>query len=65
MTLNAKHVAAWWKYRTRHQSPAQHAEKRWLESGQRQALSLMPLASTQQEDNEPIGRVNVGRPSKL
>jgi hypothetical protein len=54
MISNAKHVAAWWSYRTRHQSLAQHAEKQWLESGQPQPLSLMARVSTAREDNEPI-----------
>jgi hypothetical protein len=54
MILNVKHVAAWWSYRTRHQYPVVHVEKQWLESGQHQALSLMPLVSIQQEDNESI-----------
>jgi hypothetical protein len=54
MISNAKHVAAWWSYRIRHQSPAQHAEKQWLESGQRQPLSLMARVSTAQEDDATI-----------
>ena len=55
MTLNAKHVAAWWNYRTRHQSRVPPAEKQWLESGQPQPLSLMARVFIQQEDDEPIG----------
>jgi hypothetical protein len=55
MILNAKHVAAWWSYQTRHQSLVVHVEKLWLESGQHQPLSLTARASTQQEDNESIG----------
>jgi len=54
MISNARHVAAWWSYRTRHQSPAQHVEKQWLESGQHQPLSLTAVVSIQQEDNESI-----------
>jgi hypothetical protein len=50
MILNAKHVAAWWSYRTRHQYPVLHVEKQWLESGQHQPLSLMARVSTAQED---------------
>ena len=50
MISNAKRVAAWWSYQTRHQSPALRVEKQWLESGQPQPLSLMARASTQQED---------------
>jgi hypothetical protein len=65
MISNAKHVAAWWSYRTRHQSHVTHVEKQWLESGQRQPLSLMARASIQQEDNESIGRTTMGRPSQL
>jgi hypothetical protein len=65
MISNARHVAAWWSYRTRHQSPVAHAERLWLESGQHQPLSLMARASTQQEDNESIGRTTMGRPSQL
>jgi hypothetical protein len=65
MTLNAKHVAAWWNYRTRHQSHVTHAEKQWLESGQPQPLNLTARASIQQEDNATIKRVVMGRPSKL
>jgi hypothetical protein len=42
-----------------------HVEKQWLESGQHQPLSLMVRASTQQEDNESIGRTTMGRPSQL
>jgi hypothetical protein len=65
MTLNAKHVAAWWNYRTRHQSHVTPAEKQWLESGQHQPLSSTAGASIQQEDNATIKRVVMGRPSKL
>ena len=65
MILNAKHVAAWWSYRTRHQSLAQLAELQWLEYGQPQPLSLMERDFIQQEDNETIKRVDVDRPSKL
>ena len=54
MILNAKHVAAWWSYRTRHQSHVAPAERLWLESGQHQPLSLMARVSIQQEDNESI-----------
>jgi len=55
MILNAKHVAAWWSYRTRHQSPVPLAETQWLEYGQPQPSSSMAVVSTQQEDNESIG----------
>ena len=65
MTLNAKHVAAWWSYRTRHQLPAPLAETQWLEYGQPQPLNLMEQDSIQQEDNATIRRVDVDRPSKL
>ena len=65
MILNAKHVAAWWNYRTRHQSHVAHVEKQWLESGQYQELNSMARASIQQEDNESIGRTTMGRPSQL
>jgi hypothetical protein len=51
MILNAKHVAVWWSYRTRHQSLALHAEKQWLEYGQHQPLSLMAQVFIQQEDD--------------
>lgn len=50
MILNARHVAQWWSYKTRHQLDAQHAETQWLESGQPQPLSSMAVGSTQQED---------------
>jgi hypothetical protein len=50
MTLNAKHVARWWKYKTQHQSHVPHVGTQWLESGQRQPLSSMAVAFTQQED---------------
>ena len=65
MTLNAKHVAAWWSYRTRHQSLAPLAETQWLEYGQPQPLNLMEQDSIQQEDDATIKRVDVDRPSKL
>lgn len=65
MTLDAKHVAAWWSYRTRHQSPVPLAETQWLEYGQPQPLNLMEQDSIQQEDNATIRRVDVDRPSKL
>ena len=65
MTLDAKHVAAWWSYRTRHQSPAPLAEIQWLEYGQPQRLNLMEQDSIQQEDDATIKRVDVDRPSKL
>ena len=65
MTLNAKHVAAWWSYRIRHQSHAPLVETQWLEYGQHQPLSLMEQDSIQQEDNATIKRVDVDRPSKL
>ena len=54
MTLNAKHVAAWWRYRTQHLSPAPLAETQWLEYGQHQPLSLTVVDSTPpipKEDN--------------
>ena len=54
MILNAKRVAVWWSYRTRHLSPAPLAETQWLEYGQPQPLSLMARVSIQQEDNESI-----------
>jgi len=50
MILNAKRVAVWWSYRTRHQSHVAPAERLWLESGQHQPLSSMARASIQQED---------------
>jgi hypothetical protein len=65
MTLNAKHVAAWWSYRIRHQSHAPLVEPQWLEYGQHQPLSLMERDSIQQEDDATIKRINVDRPSKL
>ena len=65
MILNAKRVAVWWSYRIRHQSHVAPAERLLLESGQHQPLSLMARASTQQEDNESIGRTTMGRPSQL
>ena len=51
MTLNAKHVAQWWSYRTRHQLPAKSVVTLWLESGPCQELNSMHQGSTQQEDN--------------
>lgn len=51
MTLNAKHVAAWWRYRTLHPSPAPLAETQWLEYGQPQPLSLTAADFIQQEDD--------------
>ena len=65
MTLNAKHVAAWWSYRIRHQSPAPLVGTQWLEYGQHQPLSLMERDSIQQEDDATIKRIDVDRPSKL
>ena len=52
MTLNAKHVAQWWRYKTLHHYPAQHVAIQWYESGQPQPLSSMVVASTQQEDKD-------------
>lgn len=54
MTLNAKHVAAWWSYRTRHQFPVAHVEKQWLEYGQHQPSNLTAVDSIQQEDDATI-----------
>jgi hypothetical protein len=65
MISNAKRVAAWWSYRTRHQSPVSHVDKLWLEFGQHQPSSLMEQAFIQQEDNESIGRTTMGGPSQL
>jgi hypothetical protein len=54
MILNAKHVAVWWSYRTRHPSLAPLVETQWLEYGQPQPLSLMALDSIPQEDDATI-----------
>ncbi len=50
MISNVIHVAQWWRYKTQHQRDAQHVATQWSVSGQRQPLSLMARASTQQED---------------
>ena len=52
MISNVKHVAQWWRYKTRHQQDAQPVATQWYESGQPQALNLMARASIQQEDNK-------------
>lgn len=51
MTSNAKRVAQWWSYRTRHQSRAPLAETQWLEYGQPQRLS-----STEADSIQPIAK---------
>jgi hypothetical protein len=51
MTSNAKRVAQWWSYKTRHQRDAQHAAILWLESGLHQQSSSMEVVSIQQEGN--------------
>jgi hypothetical protein len=50
MISNVKHVAQWWRYKTRHQQDVQPVATQWYEFGQPQALSLMARASIQQED---------------
>ena len=58
MTSNAKRVAQWWSYKTRHQRVAQHVATQWLESGQHQRLNLMQAVSIQQEDKDVQAKSN-------
>ena len=51
MTSNVRFVAQWWSYKTRHQSCAPLVATQCKESGHRQPLSLMALASTVREDD--------------
>jgi hypothetical protein len=51
MTSNARFVAQWWSYKTRHQSCALLVVPQCNGYGHHQPLSLMALDSTVQEDS--------------